>query len=170
VALHLNTNDPPPSGNWALIAAKGDAGPAGAAGAQGPPGAAGTAGGTEVYAVTAPGPNGIGFQPEGTDIGSLSLPAGSYVIMASVAIFNVDADDQNWTLELRIGDTVLTNGGGRLITSSSANGTLMVLFTAVNDSATTITLRGYGYNIVVYMDVSQPFSLVAMKVGTLHNG
>jgi len=74
-----------------------------------------------------------------------------------------------WTLELGIGDTVLTNAGGRMVAGSPVNGTLMVLFTAVNDSATKISLRGYGFNIVVFGDVSQPFSLVAMKVGTLHN-
>ncbi len=171
VAIHWNQNDPPPSGNWAQIASKGDAGPAGAAGAAGPAGPQGPAGastGTDVYSTSSlTDPVGILFVPDGIDFAALSLPGGSYVLMATVLMQNVDTDDQNWTLELRQGDTLLFTARGRIGSDQLGSGTVMVPFTANTDSAVGVTVRGYGFNIVVSTDTLPPFSLMAIKVGQI---
>jgi hypothetical protein len=153
-----------------LIAAKGDAGAAGEAGAAGPPGAAGATGGSDVYATSkSEFGNGVAFTPEGVNFGSLSLPSGSYIAMATVLMTNGDGDDQNWTVELQYGNTALTTAGGNLKSDTRGTASLMVPFTANGDSATVLSWKGYGYGILVLGDDQNPISLVAMKVGTIHS-
>jgi hypothetical protein len=175
VAIHWNQNDPPPSGNWAQIASRGDAGPAGAPGSQGAAGPAGPQGppgdstGSNIYIATRLTDfNGILFVPDGIDIATLAVPPGGYVVMATVLMQSLDGDDQNWTIELRQADTVLCTARGRISSEQFDSGALMAPFATDTDSAVRLTLRGYGYNIVVSPTHLQPFSFVAMRgVGPL---
>lgn len=54
LALNPNTNDPPPSANWSLVAGTGATGPAGPAGAQGPAGPTGPQGPPGAQGATGP--------------------------------------------------------------------------------------------------------------------
>jgi hypothetical protein len=168
VAIHWNQNDPPPSPNWATIASKGDAGPGGPAGPQGPQGPAGASGASDVYTTAtnqAP-----GLSPDGVDLASIAVPAGAYVLIATAGLTDFDNDDQNWTLNLRSGETVIATSTGRahgdgndvaVGESWGDNGTVLATYTAAGN--TTITLTGFGYKIS-----TGQVTLVAMKVGTIH--
>ena len=176
VAIHWNQNDPPPSPNWATIASKGDAGPrgetgpGGPAGPQGPQGPAGASGASDVYTTaTNQAPN---LSTDGVDLASITVPAGAYVLMATAGLTDFDGDDQNWTLNLRSGDSVIStstgrargDGGGVGVVSGEDwgdNGTVLATYTAAGN--TTITLTGFGYRIRVGQ-----VTVVAMKVGTIH--
>lgn len=170
VAIHWNQNDPPPSGNWAQISSKGDAGPAGAPGAPGATGPAGPQGppgdstGSAIYTNSRlTDSDGVGFVPEGVDITTLSVDQGCYVVMATVLMQNVDGDDQNWTIELRQADTVLCTARGRASSGQFDSGVVIAPFSNNADGFVRLTLRGYGYNIVVSPTLLQPFSFVAMR-------
>jgi hypothetical protein len=80
---------------------------------------------------------------------------------------NVDNDDQNWTLELREGEILLFTSQGRIGSDQLGSGTLTLPFTANTNSAVQITLRGYGFNIVISPNILPPFSFVALKVGQI---
>ena len=119
VAIHANQNDPPPSPNWALIAAEGNSGPAGPqgpAGAQGPTGPQGPAGAqgptgpqgppgssgfSDVYvstfATNPPGRAGSASGGSYFEVATLVLPPGSYVVMASVTAVNSVVEQQGST-------------------------------------------------------------------------
>jgi hypothetical protein len=172
VAIHWNQNDPPPSSNWAQIASRGDAGPAGAPGAAGPQGLAGPAGpqgpagdsGSQIYATyNLSDSDGIGFVPDGTDIATLSVAQGCYVVMATVLMQSVDGDDQNWTIELRQDDTVLCTARGRVSSEQFDSGVVMAPFINKVEGFVPLTLRGYGYNTVVSPTLLRPFSFVAIR-------
>jgi hypothetical protein len=103
VAIHPNQNDAPPSGNWALIAGKGDAGPGGAAGA---PGVAGSSGSADVYVLSAM------FDQTTTDLLPI-LPAGNYVLIGTVSVANEDGDAQDYMLAVNFGSAKLVTYLGR---------------------------------------------------------
>jgi hypothetical protein len=171
VALHLNQNDPPPSGNWALIASKGEAGPAGSAGAtgpQGPAGKAGEGGGNDVFVTQQfinqdQGP----FTPGGVEFAALSLSSGSYVVFVALTLANSDGDAQNWTVELHNGDTVLASSAGRIESAAWGTVNLVVPFVATSDLGTPLSLWGFGFMIEVLGDTPQ-VTLLAMRVGPIH--
>ena len=63
---------------------------------------------------------------------------------------------------------VLCTARGRISSEQFDSGALMAPFATDTDSAVRLTLRGYGYNIVVSPTHLQPFSFVAMRgVGPL---
>ena len=172
VALHLNQNDPPPSGNWALIASKGDAGPAGPAGAVGPQGPAGQvvdAGGNDVFATQSFLDPGQGaFDPGGVEFAALLLPSGSYVVLTTFVLHDFDQDDQSWTVELHNGDSIVSTAIGRLGSGRDSTVTIMSPFVATSDSTARISLLGFGFNIKISSDPAQPFNFLAMRVGAIH--
>jgi hypothetical protein len=114
-AVFSNSNDPPPSPNWLLLAQKGDQGATGAAGATGatgppgpqgdqgpagpvgPQGPAGPAGGmTQIYTAFAGGVE-VGVGGRSTEqITSVTVPAGNYYLSAHVSMRNdVDSEQDN---------------------------------------------------------------------------
>lgn len=173
VAIHWNQNDPPPSGNWATIASKGDTGPAGPAGPQGSQGAQGPAGASGTSDVYVFNTQQFGdFSTDGTDLAQVAIPAGSYVVMGTIGLMVNDSDDQTWTLELRSGDTVISTfsarargagGGGIAVTGDGNPENASILAVYSTASETTLALRGYAYKTSC-----QSLTLVAMKVGTIH--
>jgi len=157
VAIHWNQNDPPPSANWATIASKGDTGPAGPAGPtgpQGPVGPQGPPGASSLgYAHSFFGIDEVQFGTGGMDFASINLAAGQYVIWATVPITSVDGDPQDWRIEVSAtnGAIVLGGSSGR-IGPLNGSSTQVVPVLAICDSSTdtTITFRGYGYNIILF--------------------
>lgn len=110
----------------------------------------------------------------GQDIATLRVPAGSYLIMASVGFANQDTDDQNWGMEIQMNGTAIsqasgraagTGGGGVLITGDVISATTSLVASGIAATDSTITLHGSGYSIHVW-----PFNivLVALKVGAIH--
>jgi hypothetical protein len=172
VAIHLNQNDPPPSGNWAMIASVGPAGQAGAAGETGPQGPAG--GGSTLFAF-AP-----SDQLPDTDLGTdgqviavLQVPAGSYLITGSIGFSNEDTDDQNWTFEVDFpsgpvytltGRAAGTGGGGLAITGDIIAASMSIVANGTMLQDGPITLRGYGYSI--HVDPSN-VQFTALQVGRI---
>jgi hypothetical protein len=158
-AINWNQNDPPPSANWALIASKGDTGPAGpqgSAGAQGPVGAQGPAGPSSLSsAFTGFGRGEVQFGTDGSDFARITLPAGAYAIWATVPITNTDTDPQSWSVQLSASNGASIQGGasGRIAPlEESSTEVVPILATCVSPVETTITFRGFGFNIGVFPD------------------
>lgn len=151
-AIHWNQNDPPPSPNWALIASKGDTGPAGPQGEVGPRGPAGPSTSSETFVSYATAI--VNFGNDGTDFAQIKLPAGSYVIWATVQLRNTDTDPQSWGIELSAtnGASIQGNVSGRIAAlPESSIQVVPILATCESPtSGTTVTFRGFGFNISVY--------------------
>jgi hypothetical protein len=150
-AIHWNQNDPPPSANWALIASKGDTGPAGPqgpAGAQGPPGPT-----SQGLTFTSFGRGEVQFGTGGSDFANITLPAGAYVIWATVPITNTDTDPQSWSIQLSASNGARLEGAasGRIAPlEESSTQVVPILATCESPVETTITFRGFGFNIGVF--------------------
>ena len=183
VAIHWNQNDPPPSSNWANIAAKGDAGQGGAQGPVGPPGPvgpqgpAGISGASDLYAFAPSGePQDINVGTDGQDVAQLALPPGSYLAMATVGLINFDSDQQGFEIRLFKDSEVIATyfgtawGGGSTLGVPDPDFASLVIpilaaFT-VEDSGATLILRVNGYSI--HVRVPGTVQLMAIKVGTIH--
>ena len=172
VAIHWNQNDPPPSQNWALIAAKGADGPAGPAGA---PGRAGTDGHSDLYAFTnSDRAADVNLGNSGSDVAVLAVPPGNYMIMGQIAIANADSDDQNFAFEVHVGGRVVSKIAGRAPgtgggTFGSGDETWVYASICANGrtvSGETITLRGFGYSIHASLADVQ---FMALQVGAIHS-
>jgi len=175
VALHLNQNDPPPSGNWALIASVGPPGQQGSAGAPGQTGPQGPAGaGSTLFAYATPVPGSdINLGADGQDIAVLQVPAGHYLITGSIGFTNEDTDDQNWTFEVDFpsgtvfklgGRAAGTGGGGIWVKGDIVAGSMSIVASGTMSQDGPITLRGYGYSIHVWT-INVQFT--ALQVGTI---
>ena len=177
VAIHWNQNDPPPSANWATIASKGGPGPAGPAGPQGiagPPGPAGANGVVNAFALhrsfddaIASGTN---LGSGGSEIGSLSVPAGNYFVMGSAWLFNNDSDWQAWVLEMyqagtlfaKMSGTIPGTGANAFVGQDPVPGGGSVMGVCTMSASGLLTLRGYGYSVY-----TQEIDFVAIPVGTI---
>lgn len=151
-AIHWNQNDLPPSSNWATIASKGDTGPAGPVGPTGPAGPQGQPGPSLGYTHTYFGSGEVQFGTGGNDFASITLPAGNYVIWATVPISKTDSDPQSWGIELSASNGAVVGGAaGRIGPLDGANTQVVpVLATCKSSGGTTITFRGFGFNIVMF--------------------
>ena len=177
VAIHWNQNDPPPSANWASIASKGDPGPAGPAGPAGPQGPPGIAGVVNAYAVHHSFEDalqqGTNLGSGGTDIASLSVPAGSYLVMGMAWLFNHDSDWQAWVLEMYQTDTLFAKlsgsipgtGANAFVGADDVPGGGTVMGVCTMSAPGLLKLRGYGYSVY-----TQEIDFVAVPVGKIYWG
>ena len=165
IAIHPNQNDKPPSPNWALIAAKGDAGPPGSSGPAGPAGhdgATGQSGVSDAYALD----GGNVELTGGRDMGSVTVPPGNYVIIVKFELTNADGDSQRYSVTLSHGGTNVVQEGGTLQEAGAAGFTTTVSTLAffTTNQTTQLVLRGHGYKI------GGSGLVVALPVGTFHSG
>ena len=156
---------------WSQTGPQGPIGLAGPQGIQGPPGPIGPAG-----PIGPIGPAGAagghayfnfalfvgGLENDGKDIVSLNLPAGLFVVSASVSLFNAVDSDQNATCNLSTGDKNQAFLAG--LPSTAANRLSMSLLDiAILNSPGTVTLHCQGFGIIV-----QRGNLVAESVSAIN--
>jgi hypothetical protein len=74
------------------------------------------------------------------------------VIWATIPISNTDGDPQSWGIELRASSGAVVGGAaGRIGPLDGANTQMVpVLATCESSATTTITFRGFGYNIIMF--------------------
>jgi hypothetical protein len=98
----------------------------------------------------------VQFGTGGQDFAHIDLPAGEYVIWATVPMTNVDADPQTWTIELSASNGAKIDGGvsGRIAPlEESSTEVVPILATCKAPAQTTITFRGFGFNIIAFANV-----------------
>ena len=166
IALNFNQTGPQgpagPIGPQGLQGSQGPQGTPGATGdtgATGPAGPAGANGTSDAYIARAPA---SGFIFLDSDIVSVSVPAGSYVINSKLVLVIADADPQTAQCTLSTGDFSEARVGG----GESAGASRLVLSlqdAATFNAATTITVHCNGFHIAVEKSV-----LTAIKVNTIH--
>lgn len=173
VAIHANQNDPPPSQNWAQIATKGAdgaVGPVGPVGPRGPDGRPGDSRATDLYELALRDFYGD-FGSDGRESPPKTIPAGSYLVIASIGLSNNDGDDQNWVLELKLNGDVIDSAAGRLrgglsggvlINDSPGTEKVTLVASCTSTGDGTLTLRGAGYQIY-----GSNISVRALKVGAV---
>jgi len=168
-AIHWNQNDPPPSSNWSLLAAKGDPGPEGPAGPQGPPGPAGQSAFPQVF--TKAYVNGeVEFGTGGSPFAALPLPAGDYVLWATVPIALRDTDPQNWNILLTANNGATVSGGvdGRMPPTDGAHHQpVSILAVCHAPKPTTITFTGFGYNVFLSTPYPDKYMITAIQTRSL---
>lgn len=145
-----------PQGPQGIQGIQGVAGPAGATGADGAPGAPGAAGVSEVRQAS----NGLNAGPL-----SVSVPAGSYLVMASAGAQNTDTDRQIAVCSLQ--GTVLTSQylAGTSPDSEGDRENFAIMGTVVLAAPGTITIECGGFAIeAVYK------RMLVIKVTSVING
>ena len=148
-----------PQGLQGLQGLQGPQGTTGATGDTGATGPAGTNGTSDAYIARAPA---SGFIFLDSDIVSVSVPAGSYVIIAKMTLVSADGDPQTAQCTLSTGDFSEARVGG----GESAGASRMVLSlqdAATFNATTTITVHCNGFHIAVEKSV-----LTAIKVNNIH--
>ena len=170
----LNFNQTGPQGPQGPAGPIGPQGPQGLQGPQGTTGATGNTGYTVATGPTGPaGANGTsdayiarapasGFIFLDSDIVSVSVPAGSYVINSKMTLVSADGDPQTAQCTLSTGDFSEARVGG----GESAGASRLVLSlqdAATFNATTTITVHCNGFHIAVEKSV-----LTAIKVNTIH--
>ena len=148
-----------PQGLQGLQGTTGATGNTGYTGAIGPTGPAGANGTSDAYIARAPA---SGFISLDSDIVSVSVPAGSYVINSKMTLVSGDHDPQTAQCTLSTGDFSEARVGG----GENAGASRMVLSlqdAATFNATTTITVHCNGYHIAVEKSV-----LTAIKVNNIH--
>jgi hypothetical protein len=149
------------TGPTGAIGPAGLTGPAGPAGAQGPAGADGV---TAAYVAGALcGPCDVGTA--GSDVFVKSVPAGTYVFIASTNLFNFDSDTQTGTCELRIDGTAINTTAVFLQSNEVRSFTLQGAASLASDGTATLNCRGF--KISAAADFPDGSRLTALKVGAI---
>jgi hypothetical protein len=167
----LTWNNVGPRGPQGLPGLQGAVGPAGPQGPQGPTGPAGPQGPTGPQGIQGPAGSpgegghayftfvlGIGgLENDGRDILHLDVPAGSYVINASIGAFNGVNSDQRVVCKLSTGDQ---NGADLAqILDAAAYETFPLQDVLVTSAPATITLHCQGFGVI-----AQRANLTAVQV------
>jgi hypothetical protein len=158
-----------PQGSQGPQGSLGPQGSQGPQGTQGPAGvgstgAQGPAGISDVYVARLVSTGGFNLGNAGLDVASLTVPAGSYLIMGKAEISNADGSEQFVTCSLNTGDIIhIVMGGSSAFQNNLPTQGVSLLDTARFGVATTIVMHCQGFNNIAKFVV-----LTASAVGVVH--